>query len=161
MALTATANEQVMADVVARLGLRSCVTLTQSFNRPNLHYQVRKKGKDVLADMSTFIKSHHYQECGVIYCLSRNKCEEVAKDLRQKHGLSAEHYHAQMTTPEKTRTQSAWQEGEVHIIVATVRLKLLKYRVRLIEVGIQRLRLAWASIKPTSASSFTIRCQCR
>lgn len=100
MALTATANEQVMKDVIDRLGIKGCVLLTQSFNRPNLHYDVRSKGRTV--------------------CLSRNKCEEVAKELREKYSLRARHYHALMTPEDKNRAQTAWQNGQCDIIVATV-----------------------------------------
>lgn len=122
MALTATANEQVMNDVIDRLGITNCTLLTQSFNRPNLHYEVRPKKRNVVAEINTFIQTHHRGQTGIIYCLSRNKCEEVAKELREKHGLKAKHYHAQMSVEDKHRAQSAWQSGECDIIVATVSL---------------------------------------
>ena len=120
MALTATANEQVMNDVIDRLGIRNCTLLTQSFNRPNLHYDIRPKKRSVIADINTFIQTHHRGQTGIIYCLSRNKCEEVAKELREKHGLKARHYHAQMSVEDKHRAQFAWQRGQCNIIVATV-----------------------------------------
>lgn len=120
MALTATANEQVMKDVIDRLGIKNCVLLTQSFNRPNLHYDVRSKGRAVLADISQFIQTHYKDQTGIIYCLSRNKCEEVAKELRERYSLKARHYHAHMSPEDKNRAQTAWQDGECDIIVATV-----------------------------------------
>lgn len=122
MALTATANEQVMSDVVDRLGMKGCVRLTQSFNRPNLFYEIRAKKRNVIADISAFIKNNHLRETGVIYCLSRKSCEEVARELRERHGLRAKHYHAQMSADDKNRAQSSWQNGECEIIVATVSL---------------------------------------
>lgn len=120
MALTATANVQVMTDVIDRLGIRGCVLLTQSFNRPNLLYQVRPKKRTVLADICAFIKNNHPRDTGIIYCLSRNKCEEVAKELRDIYKLRARHYHAQVSPEDKIRVQKAWQNGECEIIVATV-----------------------------------------
>ena len=125
MALTATANEQVIGDIVDRLGIQGCVRLTQSFNRPNLFYEVRPKKRNVLSDISAFIKDGHIKDTGVIYCLSRKKCEEVAKELRDTHGLRAKHYHAQMSSTDKANTQNAWQNGECEIIVATVSSKCL------------------------------------
>ena len=120
MALTATANEQVMNDVIDRLGIQKCTLLTQSFNRPNLFYEVRSKKRSVTSDINAFIQEHHRGQTGIIYCLSRNKCEEVAKELREKYGLKAKHYHAQMSIDDKHRAQSAWQSGDCNIIVATV-----------------------------------------
>ena len=77
MALTATANEQVIGDIVDRLRIQKCVRLTQSFNRPNLFYEIRPKKRNVLSDIGDFIKNGHVKDTGVIYCLSRKKCEFV------------------------------------------------------------------------------------
>lgn len=155
MALTATANEQTTRDIISRLGMQSCVMLKQSFNRPNLYYEVRdKKGKSVIPDMFDWIQTNHSGESGVIYCLSRNKCEEVAKDLREKHGLRAKHYHAALSTADKAKTQQEWQDGKCEIIVATVR-SLLRSRHRTgyeNKVPSHRSLLGWASTKRTSAS---------
>lgn len=145
MALTATANEQVMNDVIDRLSIKNCILLTQSFNRPNLHYDVRPKGRNVLADISEFIKADHKGQTGIIYCLSRNKCEEVAKDLREKYALRAKHYHAQMTPEDKHRAQAAWQNGECEIIVATVRCVVSIGRIDVYVIRF-RLPLEWVLI---------------
>lgn len=120
IALTATANEQVMSDVIDRLKINGCMTLTQSFNRPNLFYEIKSKKRNVVSDISAFIKDGRTKETGVIYCFSRRKCEEVAQELRDTYGLRARHYHAQMTPEDKARAQSAWQNGDCEIIVATV-----------------------------------------
>ncbi|KAF8682904.1 ATP-dependent DNA helicase [Rhizoctonia solani] len=120
MALTATANAKVRRDVMNKLGIADCVELVQSFNRPNLHYEVRKKGKGVVADIANYIRAHYHEKSGVIYCLSRAKCEDVANELREKHGISARHYHAAMTVSDKTETQAAWISGECNVIVATI-----------------------------------------
>lgn len=119
MALTATANERVIGDVIDRLNIAGCVRLKQSFNRHNLRYEVRTKKRNVMADIHAFIKTHEH-ETGIIYCLSRAKCEEVAKELRDKYAIRARHYHAQLSPEDKHRTQQAWQLGECEVIVATV-----------------------------------------
>ncbi|KIJ34636.1 hypothetical protein M422DRAFT_181782 [Sphaerobolus stellatus SS14] len=121
MALTATANEQVMMDVIDRLGIQGCTLLKQSFNRPNLFYDVRPKSpKTVLQEIYDFINQKHRGQTGIIYCLSRNKCEEVAKTLREQYKLRARHYHAHLSVEDKNRTQASWQSGECQIIVATI-----------------------------------------
>ncbi|KAG8743709.1 ATP-dependent DNA helicase sgs1 [Ceratobasidium sp. 414] len=120
MALTATANSKVRKDIINKLGIPGCVDLVSSFNRPNLHYEVRKKAKNVTMDIANYIRAHHHKQAGVIYCLSRAKCEEVAMQLREKHGITARHYHAGMTPRDKNETQTAWNSGECDVIVATV-----------------------------------------
>ncbi len=48
MALTATATERVVKDIVSRLGMSPSARLfRQSFNRPNLRYEVRPKRRIV------------------------------------------------------------------------------------------------------------------
>lgn len=69
--------------------------------------------------MMDFIAANHPNKSGVIYCLGRDKCEEVAKKLKDR-GFSAEHFHAGMTQADKDRTLDEWRSGRVHIIVATV-----------------------------------------
>jgi bloom syndrome protein len=122
MALTATATENVKVDVMHNLKMDGCEVFLQSFNRPNLTYEVRSKGKndEVMTSMAETIKSSYRNQCGIIYCLSRKTCESVAEELRKKHSLSAQHYHAAMDTADKSKVQSAWQAGRVHIIVATI-----------------------------------------
>ncbi|KAL5639926.1 hypothetical protein ACGC1H_006480 [Rhizoctonia solani] len=120
MALTATANSSVQRDIVIKLGLTDCVELTQSFNRPNLHYEVLKKGRTVVTDIARYLCSHHPEQTGVIYCLSRDKCEKVAKELRDKYAISARHYHARMAPKAKSETLGAWISGDCKVIVATI-----------------------------------------
>lgn len=120
MALTATANLQVRDDIVRSLRIGDCVTITSSFNRTNLHYEIRPKSKKVTDDIAAFIRGGFGGDCGIIYASSRDGCEKVAKDLRDKHRINAAHYHAGMTKDDRAWTQSAWQSGEIKVIVATV-----------------------------------------
>ncbi|KAG0158253.1 hypothetical protein PDIDSM_5766 [Penicillium digitatum] len=122
MALTATATENVKVDVMHNLKITDCEVFLQSFNRPNLTYEVRSKGKndEVLASMAETISSSYRNQCGIIYCLSRKTCEKTAEDLRTKYRLKAQAYHAGMSATAKTEAQRNWQMGRVHIIVATI-----------------------------------------
>lgn len=122
MALTATATENVKVDVIHNLGITGCEIFTQSFNRPNLTYEVRSKGKakDVLESMAITIKSTYKGQSGIVYCLSRQNCEDIAEKLRTEHGIKAHHYHAGMEPREKTSIQKQWQAGHYHVIVATI-----------------------------------------
>ncbi|KAJ5287392.1 Bloom syndrome protein [Penicillium angulare] len=122
MALTATATENVKVDVMHNLKMRGCEVFLQSFNRPNLTYEVRPKGKndEVLTSIAETIKTSYRNQCGIIYCLSRKTCEEVATVLRDKHHIKSEHYHALLKPEKKASVQKQWQMGKCHVIVATI-----------------------------------------
>ena len=122
MALTATATENAKVDVVHNLGIQGCEVLTQSFNRPNLTYEVRSKGRSdkVLESIAATIQTLYKNQSGIIYCLSRKNCEKVAESLRDVYHISAEHYHAGMDSKSKNSAQKRWQAGKYHVIVATI-----------------------------------------
>ncbi|GBG63031.1 hypothetical protein CBR_g34731 [Chara braunii] len=119
LALTATASMTVKEDVVQVLGLRNCVLFRQSFNRPNLRYEVRQKTKKCFEEIDKFIRANYQNECGIIYCLSRNDCEKSAEILRNM-GHKAAFYHANMDPAERDRVQQQWSRDEVYIICATI-----------------------------------------
>lgn len=121
MALTATATPNVIVDIEHNLGMRNCQKFTQSFNRPNLFYEIRPKGSHatVLETITSLIQSKYSGQTGIIYTISRKQAEKVAESLWDR-GIKAKHYHAGMKPEEKTATQTAWQKGQVKIVVATI-----------------------------------------
>ncbi len=122
IALTATATENVKVDVIHNLGIQGCEVFTQSFNRPNLTYEVRSKGKakDVLESIVNTINTSYREQSGIIYCLSKKNCEDIAGKLAKEYGIPAHHYHAGMEPEEKKQVQKQWQAGQYHVIVATI-----------------------------------------
>jgi bloom syndrome protein len=81
MALTATANFEVRADIKNLLGIKPR-EIVQSFNRVNLSYTVRGKGKNVEADIVSWINTNYSGDvCGIIYCTSQRACDEVSDRL--------------------------------------------------------------------------------
>ncbi|KIJ69634.1 hypothetical protein HYDPIDRAFT_80648 [Hydnomerulius pinastri MD-312] len=123
MALTGSANKDAIEDIKVNLAMRNPVCLAQSFNRPNLHYDVRKKPskkKDLIQAIAGFIKSQHPTDTGIIYCLSREESEDMATKLREEFGLQARHYHAGIASEEKKANQEDWTAGRCKIIVATI-----------------------------------------
>ncbi|KAI0371806.1 ATP-dependent DNA helicase [Pilatotrama ljubarskyi] len=119
-ALTATANGEVEGDIITRLGMSIREPLKLSFNRPNLDYDVRVKKSKALPEIAEYIRQHHPRDTGIIYCSARNRCEDLAKTLRDVYKLNAKHYHANMSDGDRTRVQQQWSSGEVQIIVATI-----------------------------------------
>ncbi|XP_024961474.1 ATP-dependent DNA helicase Q-like 4A [Cynara cardunculus var. scolymus] len=119
LALTATATTSVKEDVVQALGLVDCIIFRQSFNRSNLRFSVIPKTKKCMEDINKFIKDNHFDECGIIYCLSRMDCEKVAEKL-QEYGHKAAFYHGSMDPDLRASVQKQWSKDEINIICATV-----------------------------------------
>lgn len=57
-----------------------CFILDDGFNF--CRFSVMPKTKKCLEDIDKFIKENHFDECGIIYCLSRMDCEKVAEKLQ-------------------------------------------------------------------------------
>jgi bloom syndrome protein len=121
MALTATATQNVIVDVRHNLGMDNCQTFSQSFNRPNLHYEVRGKTTNAkcMDEIASLIKSKYANQSGIVYTVSRRNAERVAESLSDQ-GITAMHYHAGIDPQEKVEVQTSWQQGQVKIVVATI-----------------------------------------
>lgn len=124
MALTATANEKVVQDAMRALGMRNPFLYQSSFNRPNLHYQVRKKDTKILDSIAEYI-ARRPNDSGVIYCLSRKNCEDVSKKLEEvlrKRGnrIRISYYHAELDSQERERRHHQWTMGKINVLCATV-----------------------------------------
>ncbi len=117
IALTATATEKVQQDIRKILGMTEANVFKDSFNRPNLYYEVRPK-KDVTREIIKFVKSKA-GKTGIVYCLSRKKVEEIAESL-QVNGIKALPYHAGMDATTRSRHQDAFLNEEAEVIVATI-----------------------------------------
>ena len=77
VALTATADEQTRADIQARLNLGDAKVFIDSFDRPNITYRVMPK-QEPKRQLWSFIQTHHAEDAGIVYCLSRAKVDETA-----------------------------------------------------------------------------------
>lgn len=121
MALTATATQNVIVDIKHNLGMVNCQVFSQSFNRPNLYYEVRSKGTNVSATekIASLINTKYPGVTGIVYTISRKQAENVASKLCE-HGIAARHYHAAIEPSEKLAVQTAWQKGSVKVVVATI-----------------------------------------
>ena len=117
IALTATATEKVQEDILKNLDIPGANTFKDSFNRPNLYYEVRPK-KDVAREIIRFVKQHSGRS-GIIYCLSRKKVEEIAETL-VVNGIKALPYHAGMDASQRANHQDRFLMEDVDVIVATI-----------------------------------------
>ena len=120
IALTATATPKVQDDIVKNLALRKPAIFIDSFNRPNLYYEIVPKGtkEQVLRHMVRFIQGMKGKS-GIIYTLNRKTTEELASTL-VANGVSAVAYHAGLDSGTRAGRQDQFLNEKVDVIVATI-----------------------------------------
>jgi ATP-dependent DNA helicase RecQ len=118
IALTATATDKVRTDIKKSLGIVDAKEFKNSFNRPNLYYEVRPKTRDIDRQIIMFIKQHPGKS-GIIYCLSRKKVEELAEILKANE-IKAAPYHAGLDSATRSKTQDDFLQEKIDVIVATI-----------------------------------------
>ena len=115
LALTASATERVVDDIMNRLDFRRGNKFAKSFARTNLSYVVRygdNKEQMLLRVLNGTIGT------AIVYVRSRRKTREIATFLSAQ-GIQADFYHAGLDSREKEERQNAWKEGRTRVIVAT------------------------------------------
>ncbi len=118
IALTATATPKVQEDIMKNLAIGGATVFKESFNRPNLFYEVRPKTVNVDADIIRFVKKNSGKS-GIVYCLSRKRVEELAQVL-QVNGVSAVPYHAGFDAKTRSKYQDMFLMQDVDVVVATI-----------------------------------------
>jgi ATP-dependent DNA helicase RecQ len=118
LALTATASPPVRREIVERLGMRDPAQVIRGFDRPNLHFAVRRfadaKGKEkaLIEAVAAAPKP------GIVYIATRKASEETAASLAAA-GVKAEAYHAGLPAKRRGELQDRFMDDEVEVIVAT------------------------------------------
>ncbi len=115
IALTATATKEVLLDIQDKLDFKDPAVFRQSFRRDNLSYSVlyEDKKREKLLDILRNVPGS-----GIVYVRTRGETKELAHFL-SKQRISADNYHAGLSTEERSAKQEAWIGGKTRIIVCT------------------------------------------
>lgn len=122
IALTATARRKVADDTKRILQMKDCTEFNTGYDRHNLFFELRKKPKkmsDTLKHMLQYITKTWFNSTGIVYCMTKQDCEDVADFLNQK-GFAADFYHAGQSKQDRKMVQHAWMQGRVKIVCATI-----------------------------------------
>ena len=115
IALTATATQKVISDIVGSLGLENPTIFKQSFYRKNLAYQIYKI-EDKLGKLNQiFTKT---KAPAIVYVNTRSKTKEISSYLNAQ-GFKSSFYHGGLSALEKKLAFDNWMTEKTPIIVAT------------------------------------------
>ncbi|WP_310590311.1 ATP-dependent DNA helicase RecQ [Dyadobacter sp. NIV53] len=115
IALTATATEEVRADILDKLKMKSARVFKQSFARANLSYSAfMEENKE--RKLIQILKN--VPGTAIVYVRTRKRTKELADSL-SRQGIPAQSYHAGLPFRDRTERQMAWIKNQVRVIVAT------------------------------------------
>jgi ATP-dependent DNA helicase RecQ len=119
LALTATATPAVQKDIVKTLAPDNMRVVHASFDRPNLHLDVRQVSDSQEKDKFVFKIARRETQPIIIYTSSRREAEALAGRLKLQK-VKAAFYHAGLSQDQRQRTQKNFQSEAVPVIVSTV-----------------------------------------
>ena len=117
IALTATATPQVQDDIVAQLGLTRAERFIHGFRRTNIAIEIVERSPGERASVICEILADKARRPAIVYAATRKNAEELGKALGKKLAAA---YHAGMDADDRDRIQTAFLDGRLEIIVATV-----------------------------------------
>ena len=118
LALTATATQPVIDDIVRQLRLRRPAIVNLGVYRENLHYAVERTATDIRKQQTLVNLLRQADGSGIVYVATVKHCGEVARTL-QAEGLAVEQYHGRLAAKARHDTQDRFMAGELKAIVAT------------------------------------------
>jgi ATP-dependent DNA helicase RecQ len=118
LALTATATDEIAADICQQLGIPADGVVNTSAYRPNLDLRVVPVATeaDKLAQAQKLVRAT--EGSGIVYCATIKAAQAVYEALLasdESVGL----YHGKLPAPERAAVQEAFMAGERRVMVAT------------------------------------------
>lgn len=116
VALTATATDEVIADIQDLLHIENEHVINTGFERENLSFHL-VKGKNKSSYVRSFIEERP-NDSGIIYAATRKQVDSLHSELESR-GFQVAKYHAGLTEEERQQAQAAFIHDEKTIMVAT------------------------------------------
>ena len=118
LALTATATDRVLEDVVRVLGMRDANVINLGIYRDNLHYRVHHTATDIAKQQQLVKLLRDVEGTGLVYVATIKHCESVAR-LLETEGFAVAMYHGRLGAKARHEAQDRFMSGSLKAIVAT------------------------------------------
>ncbi len=118
LALTATATEQVSAEILASLDAKDARIVNAGTERDNLYFSVfpTVNNDAKLARIASLLDKE--EGTGIIYTASIRSANEL-HDWLKEHGIAVGHYHGKMSTRDREEVQEQFMRGDHKVMIAT------------------------------------------
>jgi superfamily II DNA helicase RecQ len=129
IAMTATATPAVQADILEQLGMVNPARFIHGFRRQNLAIEVAEVSVPERAKVIFNLLVEPTRRPAIVYATSRKQSEHLAECLSRGTGIgskgsvrriAASAYHAGLDAATRERVQTAFQAGEIDVVVATI-----------------------------------------
>jgi DNA topoisomerase-3 len=118
IALTATATRQVQDDILTQLGLPDARRFIHGFRRDNLAIEVVERIPSERAGMTAEILAQPGRLPAIVYAPTRKAADDLADELGARFRVAA--YHAGKDAADREQAQSAFLDGRLDAIIATI-----------------------------------------
>jgi RecQ family ATP-dependent DNA helicase len=130
MAVTATAKEQVVKEIITSLKLNSPQIIRANFDRPNLYIECKNvpkiivKKKEKLMPYDEVIKEYinkYITDRIIVYVTSRKETEKISEALNSHYNYCiSSPYHAGLTKINRDKIQTDFIENNCRVIISTI-----------------------------------------
>ena len=118
LALTATARPELLADVLAQLGIPDAHVVNTGVYRPNLHYEVMRTVNEPQKREHLVRLLREIDGGGIVYA-STVRQVDVLYDLLHGLGFDVAKYHGRMAPRQRKESQERFMSGSLHAMLAT------------------------------------------
>ncbi len=119
VALTATAAPPVRQEIMARLSLHDPVVVIGDFDRPHIHLSAQHVMTIPDKDRELVRAAREFAGPGIVYAATHASAQ-AARDALASAGQPVALYHAGLSGRERSQAMTAFLDGTVRVIAATV-----------------------------------------
>jgi len=115
LALTGTATQEITAEIISALGLKTPELYSRSLIKENIQLLIEQR-EDVLGRISALAKAQ--KGSGIVYVSTRKQSETFARSLKSE-GLDTAYFHGGMDQKQKQKALEVWLSRPAQLMVAT------------------------------------------